>query len=55
MDPKLLLLIVALKLVPADIDALRLQFNDNPAVAIKRDANEQVASVKLRTFELGQC
>jgi hypothetical protein len=41
MDPKLLLLIVALKLVPADIDTLRLQFNDNPAVAIKRDANEQ--------------
>ena len=41
MELKLLLLIVALKLVPADIDTLRLQFNDNPAVAIKRDANEQ--------------
>jgi len=40
-DVKMLLLIVALRLVPADIDELRLQFNDNPAVAIKRDANEQ--------------
>jgi len=41
MDIRLLLFIVALKLIPADIDALRIQFNETPAVTIKRDANKQ--------------
>jgi hypothetical protein len=33
-DIRLLLFIVALKLIPADIDALRIQFNETPAVTI---------------------